>query len=265
MIDKIQLIIMLGFSWTLAAQTSAIDYIQQYSDIAIEEMERTGIPASIKLAQGLLESSAGTSPLCIEANNHFGIKCGNQWTGKEMYREDDDYGVNNVLTKSCFRVFDSGRESYRAHSEFIMNPLKAYRYGFLFSIPFDDHQSWARGLQSAGYATDPAYADKLIELINRYHLQQYDYAHLFNELVDTELSSQATEYTKPSVEKVQQEANGQLGRLVHYSHQTLAGETIQSIAQQYDIEPRQFDQANQWSHLNPLPIGTELTWNTYLP
>lgn len=251
MMIKIHLILFLGISWTISSQSSAEDYIQVYSDIAVTEMQRTGIPASIKLAQGLLESSIGNSPLCTEANNHFGIKCGNEWTGKEMYREDDDYGVNNVLTKSCFRVFESGHESYLAHSEFIMNPLKEYRYGFLFNIPFDDYQSWARGLQSAGYATDPDYANKLIDLINRFQLYQYDYAHMFNELVDVHSPVQQSE----SVNR----------KIVHYSHQTLAGETIQSIAQQYDIEPRQLDQSNQWSHSNPLPIGTELTWNTYLP
>ena len=257
MISKIHLIIcshLIG--WSIYTQPPADIYIRTYADIAVEEMKRTGIPASIKLAQGLLESSIGMSPLCTEANNHFGIKCGNEWTGREMYREDDDYGLNDVLTKSCFRVFDSGHDSYIAHSEFIMNPVKAFRYGFLFSIPTDDYQSWARGLQSAGYATDPEYANKLINLINRHQLYQYDYAHLFNELV----TSVEVPQMKPSAT-----SSYNSGKLVQYSHQTQQGETIQSIAQQYNIEPRQLDQSNEWSHSNPLPIGTELTWNTYLP
>ncbi len=256
MIANIHLIIFSLISWSIFAQAPADVYIQTYADIAVEEMERTGIPASIKLAQGLLESSIGKSPLCTEANNHFGIKCGNEWVGREMYREDDDYGLNKVLTKSCFRVFDSGYDSYRAHSEFIMNPVKDFRYGFLFSIPTDDYESWARGLQSAGYATDPEYANKLINLINRYQLYQYDYAHLFNELVTSSEVPQITPSPSPSFEA---------GKLVQYSHQTQQGETIQSIAQQYNIEPQQLDKLNQWALSNPLPIGTELTWNTYLP
>lgn len=226
------------------SQSTAVEYIDSFSDIAIEEMNRTGIPASIKLAQGLLESNIGKSPLSTEANNHFGLKCGNEWQGKEMYREDDDYGLNNVLTKSCFRVFDSGLESYRAHSDFIMNPVKEFRYGFLFSIPVSDYEAWAYGLQSAGYATDPEYAIKLISLIQRYRLDQYD-GDSFNE----------TFIAAKSIVK----------KTIQFFHLVQKGETLTSIAAQYNIDPTILQTNNAWSMAKPIQEGTELMWNAYLP
>lgn len=149
------------------------DYIESYKTIAVSEMIRTGIPASIKLAQAMLESDCGKSDLACKANNHFGIKCGNDWNGKSYKKEDDDY-ENGKLVKSCFREFRSVHESYIEHSEFLMDPNKARRYGFLFELEPDDYKGWAKGLSKAGYATDPKYADRLIELIERYDLHQYD-------------------------------------------------------------------------------------------
>lgn len=148
-------------------------YINNYLSIAQSEMQRVGIPASIKLAQGILESNSGRSTLALKANNHFGIKCGKYWTGQTHHREDDDY-VNGKLIKSCFRKFSKPDISYIAHSDFLTNPGSQYRYGFLFDLDPTDYVSWARGLKSSGYATDPKYADKLISVIEKYELYKYD-------------------------------------------------------------------------------------------
>ncbi len=149
-------------------------YIAQYRDIAIREMERSGVPASIKLAQGLLESGAGTSELARRAKNHFGIKCGSNWLGETMYREDDDFDANGELIKSCFRSYRNADASFVAHSEFLRDPGKAFRYGFLFRLDPRDYRAWAEGLRRAGYATNPRYPELLISLIDRYKLYQYD-------------------------------------------------------------------------------------------
>ncbi|HKK87541.1 MAG TPA: glucosaminidase domain-containing protein, partial [Saprospiraceae bacterium] len=150
------------------------EYIENYYPIAVEEMQRTGIPASIKLAQGILESNAGRSYLAREANNHFGIKCGSDWDGKKKFREDDDYDHKGRLQKSCFRAYASAELSFYAHSQFLKDPRKAYRYGFLFDLQSDDYKSWAKGLQRSGYATNPKYSSLLMTLIEQYELYQYD-------------------------------------------------------------------------------------------
>jgi uncharacterized FlgJ-related protein/LysM repeat protein len=147
-------------------------YIEKFSHIAISEMDRCGIPASIKMAQGILESGAGMSDLARLAHNHFGIKCGKGWQGKTYYMWDDD------VTKSCFRVFNSDEDSYIAHSDFISNPGKNSRYGFLFSYDKTDYKAWANGLQKAGYATSKTYASNLISIIERYELFRLDHLSL---------------------------------------------------------------------------------------
>lgn len=149
-------------------------YIERFKDISISEASRTGIPASIKLAQGILESNAGLSTLALRANNHFGIKCHNDWTGKKYYHEDDDYDDQGKLIESCFRVYKNAEASYIAHSEFLRDPNKRFRYGFLFSLPPHDYRAWAHGLKSAGYATSPTYAEKLIRVIETYELFRFD-------------------------------------------------------------------------------------------
>ena len=141
------------------------NYIKKYKDIAMREMERSGVPASIKLAQGILESNAGKSTLARKANNHFGMKCGSQWKGKTFYKEDDDYDEEGRLIKSCFRVFPSAKECYVAHSEFLRDPRKRYRYGFVFELNPKDYRSWSKVLKTACYATIPIYAEKLIRII----------------------------------------------------------------------------------------------------
>ena len=139
-------------------------------------MERAGIPASIKLAQGILESSAGKSFLARRANNHFGIKCGNDWDGKKVYKEDDDFDDKGKLIKSCFRSYRNVKASYIAHSEFLRDPRKVHRYGFLFRLEPTDYRRWATGLKRAGYATSATYDKKLIKLIEDYELYKFDTA-----------------------------------------------------------------------------------------
>jgi len=159
------------FCLTLSASQSPVPekspqviYIEQFSSLAVEEMYRSGIPASITLAQGLLESGYGLSELAVKGNNHFGIKCHNNWTGGKMYYDDDRKG-------ECFRKYKSPEESYRDHSDFLRY---RDRYKFLFDYKITDYESWAYGLKKAGYATDPAYPKKLIDLIEKYELYQYD-------------------------------------------------------------------------------------------
>ena len=138
-------------------------YIARYAGIAVREMYRSGVPASITLAQGLLESRSGASPLAAEGNNHFGIKC-HDWTGRHMSYDDDKKG-------ECFRVYDSAEQSFRDHSDFLRY---RDRYKFLFENETTDYKSWAYGLKKAGYATDPAYPSKLIKLIEDYNLSRFD-------------------------------------------------------------------------------------------
>ncbi|MDO4998929.1 MAG: glucosaminidase domain-containing protein [Bacteroidales bacterium] len=147
-----------------AGQNPRQAYIEKYSALAVSEMQRTGVPASITLAQGIVESGAGQSPLAVHANNHFGIKCHNDWTGKKYYKDDEQ-------VQECFRAYASVEESYRAHSDF----LRARdRYKGLFDLDPTDYKGWARGLKRAGYATDPAYATKLIDLIEDFGLDRFD-------------------------------------------------------------------------------------------
>lgn len=138
-------------------------YIERYKAVAIQEMNTYGIPASITLAQGLFESANGNSDLARMANNHFGIKCGNSWTGKSYYKNDD-------AENECFRVYSSPEESYRDHSKF----LKRKNYTALFDLDKTDYKGWAKGLKKAGYATNPNYPTLLINIIERYNLSQYD-------------------------------------------------------------------------------------------
>lgn len=149
-------------------------YIEQYKLLAVSEMERAGVPASIKLGQGLLESRWGTSDLASKANNHFGIKCGGIWDGPTYYKKDDDTDANGNLINSCFRSYASAMQCYIDHSNFLLDPRKTERYGFLFELPRTDYRSWAEGLKKAGYATDGTYHQKLIKIIEEFSLFQYD-------------------------------------------------------------------------------------------
>ena len=150
----------------LGADSAYEKYVQKWASTAVREMYRSGVPASITLAQGMLESRCGLSALASEGNNHFGIKCHSDWKGKTMKADDD-------RKAECFRVYDSADESFRDHSDFLRY---RDRYKFLFDYDVTDYKAWAYGLKKAGYATDPSYPAKLIKLIEDYGLSRYDTA-----------------------------------------------------------------------------------------
>jgi hypothetical protein len=142
---------------------TSLTYIERFKTIAIQEMNLYGIPASITLAQGLFESGSGNGELARVANNHFGIKCTTEWKGKGYYKDDDNHN-------DCFRVYDRPEDSFRDHSEFLKRP----RYAKLFQLDKNDYAGWANGLKAAGYATNPNYPQLLINVIQKYKLDQYD-------------------------------------------------------------------------------------------
>jgi LysM repeat protein len=153
---------------------TTLEFIEKYKEIAIKEMARKGIPASIKMGQAILESASGTSELSRSGNNFFGIKCGKEWTGDFIEKEDDDYDQEGKLIKSCFRKFESPEASFVAHSEFITDPKKYNRYGFLFQFSILDYKSWAHGLKRAGYFSNPNVSESIINTIEKYKLYLLD-------------------------------------------------------------------------------------------
>lgn len=156
--------LLIAFSYySFAKKTTPSEYISTYKSDAVSEMRRSGVPASITLAQGMLESGYGNSELAKKANNHFGIKCHSSWTGP-IYRLDDD------KKDECFRKYKSVAESYRDHSDFLK---KSRRYAFLFELEISDYKGWCRGLKKAGYATNKKYAHLLIDMIERYDLNRF--------------------------------------------------------------------------------------------
>src|SRR5690554_1869674 len=178
------------------------NYINDYKGIAMEEMLQYGIPASIKLAQGILESGAGAGELTRKANNHFGIKCHSGWQGDKVYHDDDERG-------ECFRKYNDPKYSFRDHSLFL---TQRSRYQDLFKLRKDDYKGWAKGLRKAGYATDPRYPDKLIGIIERYNLHTYDQQVLGGSIVQQQ----------PDVTKIET-----------YSVQT--GDTLYSISRKFNL------------------------------
>jgi LysM repeat protein len=163
---------------------TAEEYIAQWKEVAVKKMKQHGIPASITLAQGLLESGNGNSELARDANNHFGIKCTPDWTGGKSYHDDD-------RKNDCFRKYRDAADSFEDHSTF----LKRARYASLFELKPTDYKGWARGLKAAGYATDPSYPQKLINLIERYELHKLDTG------VDVAYRPVGKEQPKPSRER----------------------------------------------------------------
>ncbi len=158
------LICLINKSFSQEPQNQAIiNYIQTYQELAIKEMLRTGVPASITLAQGILETEAGQSDLVTRSNNHFGIKCKTSWTGEKVYHDDDARG-------ECFRKYDAAEDSYRDHSDYLSSQP---RYASLFKLDPLDYKGWATGLKKAGYATNPKYAQILIKYIETYNLDNY--------------------------------------------------------------------------------------------
>jgi len=161
-------------------------------------MQRSGVPASIKLAQGLMESDWGRSDLATVGNNHFGIKCGSSWEGPTFYKEDDDYDHKGKLKQSCFRAYANVGESYIAHTEFLRKPRSSKRYDFLFYLLPTDYRGWAKGLSRAGYATDPKYPEKLINIIEKFELYKFDSVSAVDEVPERQ---QLVKQEKPSKEE----------------------------------------------------------------
>jgi LysM repeat protein len=197
------LFLLLSSTFTARAQNTEVilNYINTYKNLAIEEMQRTGVPAAIKLAQGIHETTAGTSDLVQKSNNHFGIKCKDTWTGQSVNHDDDARG-------ECFRKYPSAIESYRDHSDFLKS---SDRYSFLFRLEPTDYKDWAYGLKKAGYATNPRYPQIIIGLIEDYHLQDYTLIALGkmpateNAIVKTTLEDRQKQTTPALVSIIKQE------------------------------------------------------------
>ena len=161
--------LMVSFLTVHGQKLTQAEYIAKYKNLAISEMHRSGVPASITLAQGLLETESGNSSLVLRSNNHFGIKCKSNWVGPSVSHDDDE-------RDECFRAYTSAEESYRDHSDFLRNSA---RYAFLFDLERTNYKEWAQGLRQAGYATNPRYPEILIRFIETNELQQYDTANYF--------------------------------------------------------------------------------------
>ena len=211
------------------------DYINRYKDIAIEQMMKHRIPASITLAQGLLESGAGKSMLTVSSNNHFGIKCHNEWTGRRFYKDDD-------IKDDCFRVYDNARESFEDHSRFLLRP----RYKSLFSLKITDYKGWARGLKACGYATNPQYADKLIGLIELYGLNEYDYAKSFDKFIASHAGANTSGHY----------ANHRIYyRNKNYYLVANGGETFKSLSEEVGVSYRKLAKYNERDKKDVLSKG----------
>lgn len=198
-------------------------YIDSYSQIAQEEMLQYGIPASITLAQGILESGAGRGELTSKANNHFGIKC-HGWQGDKVYHDDDE-------AQECFRKYNDPKYSFRDHSLFL---TQRSRYQDLFKLKKDDYKGWAKGLKKAGYATDPKYPDKLISIVERYNLDAFD---------DAVLGGKGN-YRKADETKIA-------------THEVKKGDTLYNIARRYNITVETLKEYNGLTN-NTISIGQEL-------
>lgn len=226
-----------------------LEYAQRFKDIAIAEMQRTGIPASIKLAQGILESGSGRSELAVRANNHFGIKCGGTWTGRTYYKKDDERDPSGNPIPSCFRRYERPEESFLDHSEFLRDPRRAARYGFLFNLDPTDYRAWAIGLQTVGYATSPNYAERLIELIENLRLYEYD---------------QPGATVAPSPGAVVPERIPPRERIQYVNDLRVVysrpGETIADIARIYQLDPNDVADYNDRAFApgDRLPVGTRI-------
>jgi|SRR5690554_981130 len=217
------------------------NYISQYKEIAKDNMRTHGIPASITLAQGILESGAGNGRLAKEANNHFGIKCHTGWTGETIKHDDD-------ALQECFRKYRHASESFRDHSLFLTSRS---RYSELFTLKKDDYQGWAKGLRKAGYATDPKYPDKLISLIDRYELYQYDSEVLGNSNTKTVQQETSTVVNKQNTEVSSSSNNNVL------AHKVTQGDTLYSLSVKYNTTINELKRLNNLSD-NTISIGQVL-------
>lgn len=222
----------------IAQRQAAEQYIYQYKDMAIREMQRTGIPASITLSQGILESGSGNSRLAREGNNHFGIKC-HDWTGKRIFEDDD-------LKGECFRKYRTADESFIDHSDFLVGKS---RYAALFSLHPKDYKGWARGLKKAGYATAPDYAQRLISLIERYNLNQYDdiSTQTMSEYANTNTSVSPIKYI-PIKNRIRYRNN------VPY-FVVMEGDTYRAIERELGIKRKRIARYNDFQKHKPLVLG----------
>jgi len=218
-----------------------LSYIAQYKDLAIQEMLRYKIPASITLAQGLLESGAGSSELCLKGNNHFGIKC-HGWRGRSVYHDDDETG-------ECFRAYDTAFDSYEDHSKFLS---QSQRYSRLFQLSQTDYRGWARGLKECGYATNPQYANNLIRIIELYQLYEYDYAKTYDKFV---VRHSTTEKVTPSPRGLHPI------RIYNKNYYIIArrGDTYKSIGQEIGISYKKIASYNERDKDDALQEG-EIVW-----
>lgn len=219
--------------WNQKFQT----YIDQYKDLAIEEMLRYKIPASITLAQGLFESGAGKSQLVIKGNNHFGIKC-HGWKGRTVYFDDD-------ASQECFRAYSNSLESFEDHSKFLVNNK---RYSRLFSLDPTDYKGWAHGLKEAGYATNPQYAQKLIGLIELYKLYDLDRAKSYDRFIANSNGRKTYQQLHP----------------IHiynknYFMQARPGDTFKSIGEEIGISGRKIARYNERDYRDKLE-NNEIVW-----
>jgi len=219
---------LIGFAqvrWNQAYQ----DYIDEYKDVAIDQMLRYNIPASITLAQGLLESGAGRSELSRKGNNHFGIKC-HGWTGRTMHHDDD-------ASQECFRAYDSAVESYEDHSKFL---TQKPRYASLFRLSRGDYKGWAHGLKAAGYATNPQYAYSLINIIETYKLQQYDNAKTYDHFIVQHQAKQTKETVSPT-------AGEHVIKMCNKNYYVIArkGDTFRTIGKELGVSYRKLAKYNE--------------------
>lgn len=223
---------MISTSKTTVYTDIVFAYVDDFKHIAKNNMKEYGIPASITLAQGILESGAGRGDLAMRSNNHFGIKCHTGWTGEKVYHDDD-------AEQECFRKYKDPAESYKDHSLFLTSRS---RYSSLFKLGKDDYEAWARGLRKAGYATDPNYPEKLIGYIERYNLHQYDMEVLGNTFTPFDNSRQPIIIS-----------SSQVGDL----HEIQKGETLYSISKKYNISVEDLKKKNNLPD-NTLSIGQRL-------
>jgi len=212
---------------------TTLKYIEDYAAIAVNEMHTYKIPASITLAQGILESGNGNGPLAKKSNNHFGIKCHSQWQGERVYHDDDEKG-------ECFRKYEYVETSYHDHSKFL---TERRRYAFLFNYKIDDYKRWAKGLKKAGYATDPKYPTKLISLIQRYKLYEFD-----------KIKKKNFNFKKKKINtKTAQRSTAKF-------YEVKKGDTLYAIAKKFNTTVAQLKKRNKLTS-NTLAIGQRLITN----
>jgi flagellum-specific peptidoglycan hydrolase FlgJ len=219
------------------------NYILQFKDIAIGNMKTYGIPASIILAQGILESGAGRGDLALEANNHFGIKCHKDWLGESVRHDDDS-------AQECFRKYPEAAESYRDHALFLVGKK---RYEALFTLEKDDYKAWAKGLRAAGYATDPKYPDKLVSYIERYNLHQYDCQVTGRNYVPINTSAPAR--SSSSVANSDPKIN--MNSYDPNSYEVQKGDTLYSISKKFNLLVDDLKRINNLTD-NAISIGQRL-------